>query len=240
MADTTPGERLQNVLAKRGVASRRGSAQLIQEGKVTVNGELVTEPGARVEPTDRINVRGRPLPMQEEKKRTFLFYKPIDVVCSTNGQGAISVCNFFKQYRERLVPVGRLDKESEGLLLMSNDGTLINYMTHPRYDHEKEYEVTVDGPWDQRVLAALQEPMEIDGYTIRPVKVEVIKSSRYRQVLRFFLKEGRNRQIRKMCEQVELDVIRLKRVRLGQLTIGTLRAGTFRELTDVEVKALMS
>lgn len=232
-------ERLQNLLARRGVASRRASATLIEEGKVTVNGKVVTEPGARITPGARICVKGYPLPSDEERKRTFLFYKPTNVVCSENGQGSITACSFFRRYRERLVSVGRLDKESEGLILMSNDGELINHMTHPRYEHKKHYHVTVRGRLDDRALSILRSALDIDGYKIRPVEVEVIKKGIGIHDLHFILQEGRNRQIRKMCEYAELTIPRLKRVQIADFTIGNLTPGAFRELSDDEVKALM-
>lgn len=228
------GERLQNILARRGIASRRASAQLIQEGCVEVDGTTVTEPGTRVRPSATIRVKGRALPHEESTHRTFLFYKPVGVVASTDGQGAASVCSYFKRYRERLVPVGRLDKESEGLLLMSNDGALINQLTHPRYNHKKIYEVTLSTPCSGDALSRLQAPMRIDGYTIRPVKVVLATST----LLRFTLQEGRNRQIRKMCELVGLEITRLKRIQFSSLTLGDLEPGQFRELTPEEITAL--
>mgnify|MGYP002521000846 FL=1 len=227
------GERLQNVLAARGAASRRGAAELIREGRVAVDGRTVFEPGARVLPEANITLDGRPL-SAPEPLRTFLYYKPAGEVCSTDGQGSRSVLEAFDRFSLRLVPVGRLDKASEGLLLISNDGALIQALTHPRFGHKKVYEVDVSPAPTPAQVARLRGSMTLEGYAIRPVLVEPITSKR----LRFTLSEGRHRQIRLMCEQVGLRVLRLKRVSLSGLTLGRLMPGRFRELSPAECAAL--
>jgi pseudouridine synthase len=227
-------ERLQNYLAQRGIASRRGAAALIEAGRVKVNGTIVTQPGARVGRSDVIALDDETIKIRVETHHTYLYNKPVGEVCSTDGQGARSILESFKKLPYRLVPVGRLDKESEGLILVSNDGDLIHRVTHPRFDHRKTYEVTVYPRPTERQLATLCSPLVIEGYRIRPVPVTPLEGN----VLRFVLSEGRHRQIRQMCEQAGLSVRRLKRVALGQLTLGNLKPGTFRELTPAECNAL--
>ena len=235
------GERLQNVLAKRGVASRRHAAEIIEQGDVTVNGERVTAPGFRVDPeTADIRVQGKPLPRAEETHRTILLYKPAGLICGADNSQGETVCDFMRQhFRERLVPVGRLDKESEGLLLMSNDGELINIMTHPRYGHTKTYIARVAGHMEDRKMDVLRSRLEIDGYVIQPVEVEILKIGRdHTHRLAFTLTEGRNRQIRKMCSLAGFVVLNLTRVRIGPIKICNMQPGEWRELTPSEIHAL--
>lgn len=229
-----PEERLQNLLAQRGVASRRGAAAMIEAGRVAVNGACVREPGLRVSPTAQLAVDGRPISAETEPHRTFLYNKPVGEVCSTDGQGARSVLEVFQKFHLRLVPVGRLDKDSEGLLLISNDGDLIQRLTHPRFSHQKVYEVDVDHEPTERQLDTLRSPLVLEGYRIRPVPVEKISPTR----LQFTLSEGRHRQIRLMCEQAHLRVLRLRRIALSGLTLGSLQPGRFRELSEREIASL--
>lgn len=227
-------ERLQNLLAQRGIASRRGAAELIRAGRVTVEGAVITEPGLRVDPMSQICVDNKPIALRAEPHRTFLYHKPVGEVCSTDGQGSRSVLDSFRAFKERLVPVGRLDKDSEGLLLISNDGALIQQLTHPRYAHQKIYEVEVNMEPTQQQLDCLRRPLVIEGYRIRPVPVKVLRP----RLLQFTLSEGRHRQIRQMCEQAHLRVRRLRRVALSGLRLGALPPGHYRELTATELQQL--
>ena len=233
-------ERLQNILAHAGVASRRKAAEIIEQGRVTVDGLVVREPGAKYEETAEIKVDGRRL-VQAERKRTVVLYKPVGVLSTMSDPfGERTVADIVKA-PERLVPVGRLDKDSEGLLLMSNDGTLVNELTHPRFNHTKTYLVKVAGRWSEEKLATLRSPLTLDdGYTLRPVPVEVVEDlgSNVR-VLRFVLSEGRKRQIRKMCSLAHLVVLTLKRVKVGAFELPReLKPGEWRDLTDAELKLL--
>jgi len=236
------GERLQNVLAKRGIASRRGSADIIQAGEVTVNSETIREPGYRVNPKkDSISVRGKKIDKDIENKKTILLYKPRGLICSADNSQGDTVCDLLsQQISERLVPVGRLDRDSEGLLIMSNDGELTNIMTHPRYGHKKGYNVKVSGELDESKVAILGSRMDIDGYFIKPVEIVVLKSSPRSKLhkLSFTMGEGRNRQIRKMCEQVGLRIVSLQRVRIGPLRVGEMRPGDWRELHKNDIAEL--
>lgn len=233
-------ERLQNVLAHAGVASRRQSAAIIESGVVTVNSLVIKEPGYRVEETDEIKVNGKRLETAE-KKRTIVLYKPVGVLSTMSDPfGGKTVADLVK-VPERVVPVGRLDKDSEGLLLMSNDGELVNHLTHPRYEHSKTYLVKVAGRWSEEKLNILRSPLTLDdGYTIRPVPVEVVKEwANNTRLLKFTLGEGRKRQIRKMCSLAHLVVLELKRVNIGKFTLPKeLNPGEWRDLTDKEIELL--
>lgn len=233
--------RLQKYLAERGVASRRHSAEMIAGGRIAVNGRTVTEPGFRIDPgSDTVSLDGDPLSADRERFRTIMMYKPVGVICSASEEQGRTVYEFLQGVKERLVPVGRLDKASEGLLLLSNDGELVNRLTHPRYGHAKTYRVTVDGRMNPGIVARLQSRMVIDGYRIQPVQVRFVERWALpdRFVLEFTLKEGRKRQIRQMCEQVDLRIVRLVRVSLGSLTLSGLKPGQWRDLTGEELQGL--
>lgn len=230
-------ERLQNILAKAGVASRRGAAAIIEEGRVRVDGAVVKSPGERFDPSAvRVTVDFEPIP-SPERKRTIALYKPVGVLSSMSDPfGGTTVHDLVKDaIPERLVPVGRLDKDSEGLLLMTNDGDLALRLTHPRYEHEKTYIVKVAGRWSEDKLHILRGPVEMpDGYVTRPVPVKVIEPTRNNvTVLEFRLKEGRKRQIRYMCSAAHLVVLELKRIAIGSLRLDPrMKPGEWR---DVEI-----
>ena len=234
------GERLQNILAHAGVASRRGAAALVESGVVTVDGLVVKEPGARFAATADIRVNGRPL-VAAERKRTVVLNKPVGVLSTMSDPfGGPTVAELVKT-PERLVPVGRLDRDSEGLLLMSNDGDLVNRLTHPRFEHRKTYLVKVAGRWSADKLATLRSPLTLDdGYTIRPVPVEEVRDLGANvRLLKFVLKEGRKRQIRKMCSAAHLVVLSLRRVAVGAFDLPRdLAPGAWRDLTADEIASL--
>ena len=233
-------ERLQNILAHAGVASRRGAAVLIESGVVTVDGIVVKEPGARFEDGAQIKVNGKAV-SAAEKPRTIVLYKPVGVLSTMSDPfGGKTVAELVRT-PERLVPIGRLDKDSEGLLLMSNDGTLVNELTHPRFNHTKTYLVKVAGRWSAEKLKTLRSPLTLDdGYTIRPVPVEVVEDfGNNTRLLKFVLSEGRKRQIRKMCSAAHLVVLTLKRVKVGNFELPRdLQPGEWRDLTDEELQLL--
>ena len=233
-------ERLQNMLSRAGVASRRGAAALRESGAVTVDGLVVREPGARFGSGAEIRVNGRPV-AAAERRRTVVLYKPVGVLSTMSDPfGGRTVAELVKT-PERLVPVGRLDRDSEGLLIMSNDGPLVNELTHPRFGHTKTYMVRVAGRWSAEKLAVLRSPLTLDdGYTIRPVPVEVMKDfGDNTRLLRFVLSEGRKRQIRKMCSAAHLVVLSLKRVAVGAFELPRdLRPGEWRDLSQDELAML--
>ena len=238
-------ERLQNVLAHAGVASRRGAAALIEAGRVTVDGVVTREPGLRVNcEAVSIAVDGRPVGAPE-RRRTVIMYKPAGVLSTVSDPfGGKTVADILRgRVEERLVPVGRLDKDSEGMLLMTNDGDLALKLTHPRYEHEKTYVVRAAGRWSDDKLRILRGPVTMpDGYVTRPVPVELVSTGRDNvHELVFRLKEGRKRQIRYMCSAARLVVLSLKRVAIGALRMpGELKPGEWRDLEKEEIDALLS
>jgi len=232
--------RLQKYLSQAGIASRRASEQLIADGRVTVNGSTVTTPGEKVDTTnDQITFDGNPVKPTSNIK-TVIFYKPRGYICSASETQGKTIFEFFKDIELRLYPVGRLDKDSEGLLLLTNDGDLANKLTHPRYNQHKTYQVTVSGNVSDATLSALNKPMIIDDYKIRAATVYISeqRSRSGKTVLTFELKEGRNRQIRKMCEAVDLEIHRLTRTKVHSLTLGDLHPGEWRDLTEDELRNL--
>jgi len=234
-------ERLQNVLSRAGVASRRKAAEIVAAGRVTVDGVVVREPGARVDPASaKVAVDGRPL-SAAEAKRTVMLYKPAGVLSSMSDPfGGRTVAELVRT-PERLVPVGRLDKDSEGMLLLSNDGELTLRLTHPRYEHEKTYVVRAAGRWSEEKLRVLRGPVKMpDGYVTRPVPVKVLSGPVNNvTTLEFRLREGRKRQIRYMCSAAHLVVVSLKRVAVGRLALDpALRPGDWRDLAPEELELL--
>jgi len=237
--------RLQKFLANCGVKSRRGCIDLLTARRVKVNGETVSEPGFRMDPKkDRVLVDEKQISLPSTT-RTIVLYKPRGYICSTptGRPEEKTVYELIKKIKERLVTVGRLDKNSEGLLLMSNNGILVLRLTHPRYGSEKTYHATVSGEVNRQVLQQLSSRMTIDGYRIMPAKVRLLRESENkgkRYVLSFTLKEGRNRQIRKMCEMVGLKIHRLVRISVGKLSLKGMKPGQWRDLTPEELKELAS
>jgi len=237
-------DRLQNILAHAGVASRRASAALIESGVVTVDGLVIREPGARFEGTELIKVNGKPIAAME-KKRTIVLYKPVGVLSTmVDPFGGQTVAELVHT-PERLVPIGRLDKDSEGLLLMSNDGDLVNRLTHPRFEHRKYYHVKVAGRWSEEKLSLLRSAIKLDdGYTIRPCQVRELPDvgdfeGPNVRWLEFVLAEGRKRQIRKMCSAAHLVVLALKRVAVGSFHLPSeLAPAEWRDLTAEEIERL--
>lgn len=227
--------RLQKYLAERGVASRRHSAELIKAGRVRVNGNVVTEPGLHVDiATVCVEIDGHPVSSQPESTRTIVLNKPRGYVCSTRGQNSKTVYELIPEIKERLVPAGRLDKDSEGLLIMSNDGDLIHRLTHPRFGHTKTYHVTVSGQLDDKVLERLRRPITIEGYETKPAIVRILRSQlpRDRKVLEITLEEGRNQQIRRLCKAAGLRVHRLMRTRIGSVEIQGLKPSAWRDIAQ--------
>lgn len=233
--------RLQNFLAQRGLASRRAAALMVRQGRVTVNGTVATEPGVRVDSeTDRVCVDGRPVAMQPACHKTIMLYKPRGYVCTLNRDQGRSVRDLVPASAGRLVPVGRLDKASEGLLLLSNDGNLVFNLTHPSRGHVKHYHVLVQGPVPAAALASLRRPIDIEGKATRPARVEYLGlADGEGHVLHFILGEGRNQQIRRLCERAGLTVLRLVRTAINSLQLPDgWQPGRWRELTGDETDAL--
>jgi 23S rRNA pseudouridine2605 synthase len=228
--------RLQKVLADRGVASRRAAEELMREGRVRVGGEVVTEMGSKVPPDARIEVDGHAV-AGPAPHRYVVLNKPRGIVSTARDERGRSTVVELIGARERLYPVGRLDEDSEGLVLLTNDGAWAERVLHPRYGHEREYEVSVAGPVPPASIAALRRGIALDEGMARAARVSVAGGPRGATV-RMVLNTGWKRQVRRMCAAVGLRVLRLRRVRLGPLELGKLRPGAWRDLTSREIRAL--
>ena len=237
--------RLQKILSTAGIASRRAAEEYITQGRVTVNGETVTELGTKADPeTDDIRVDGRRV-KTPARRRYILLYKPKGYITTrSDPERRPTVLDLLTTggVRDYVYPVGRLDYDSEGLLLLTSDGELADKLTHPRHGVGREYHVRVRGVPDEKALARLRKGISLDGERTAPATVELHKViDRERgtdAILSMVIYEGRNRQVRRMCEAVGHPVSRLKRVRIGPITDDHIRPGEFRDLTDEEVAAL--
>jgi 23S rRNA pseudouridine2605 synthase len=229
---------LQKVLAHANVASRRQSEDLIRQGRVTVNGRMVTELGTKVDPArDDIRVDGRRV--QGVPVHVYVMLnKPRGVLSTMEDERGRQALGDLVQAPVRLYPVGRLDATSEGLILLTDDGELANLLTHPRYEHEKEYRAFVNGRPSEETLAAWRRGVVLDDKPTAPAKVDIIRYEKGSTYLRIVIREGRKRQIRRIAALLGHPVRELKRVRLGPLELGTLEAGQWRYLTAKEVREL--
>lgn len=238
------GVRLQKILSAAGVASRRASEQLILEGRVSVNGVVVRELGSKADPSrDEIRVDGRRLRM-DVRHRYLLLNKPRGYVTTRRDpEGRPTVLDLLGRDVGYIYPVGRLDYDSEGLLLMTTDGELADRLTHPRHEVPRVYEVIVAGAPDDAALARLRRGLFIDGRRTAPADVRrghTVRGGGGTTKLTLTLSEGRNRQVRRMCQAIGHPVRSLTRVAMGPLTLGRLRPGEWRDLTAAEVAALKS
>ena len=233
--------RLNKLLAERGLGARRKCDELIQSGAVQVNGTLVTEPGTQVEPgRDRVEVNGRPLP-REAALRTYMLHKPVGVISTLSDPEGRRSLRDFMPAGARLFPVGRLDADTSGLLLLTNDGDLAHHLMHPRYGVAKRYRVHLDRMPSESQLKRLQDGVEFEpGVTSSPAQVWPREASGDEAVIEIAIHEGRHRQVRRMCEAVGLEVRRLHRYGYGPLKLGELARGLWRELSDEEIDELRS
>lgn len=233
-------ERIQKILSTRGVASRRQAETMIREGRVTCNG-VVCSIGQTADPAvDRILIDNKPLP--DEGERVYiLLNKPRGYVTTLSDEkGRKNAAQLVADCGVRVYPVGRLDMDSEGLLLFTNDGSFANQLMHPSHNIDKTYKVSVIGYTDE-ALEKLKKPVELDGYVIKPPKVSLIRrtnSNDAKAELMVTIHEGRNRQVRRMCALAGMDVTRLIRVQEGSLLLGNLQCGKWRYLTADEIKNL--
>jgi 23S rRNA pseudouridine2605 synthase/23S rRNA pseudouridine2604 synthase len=226
--------RLQKYISRAGYCSRRHAEKLIEQGKVTVNGEVVSQLGSKVDPeTDEVVVEGNPVAIEKELVYIAL-NKPAGYVTSCDHPGRRIVMDLV-DVPQRVYPVGRLDKDSTGLLLLTNDGKLHLRLTHPSFDHEKEYLVEVAQPIPAGALKALEKGLKILGTKTRPARVEILSPTRFKIVL----KEGRNRQIRRMVRKVGNRVVELKRIRVANIRLGNLPEGKWRHLGQKEKRRLL-
>ncbi len=231
--------RLQKFFTDMGIMSRRASEKVILAGNVKINGKIASL-GDKIDPEkDTVIYNGKVIKPQASKKRYIMLNKPLGYVTTAKDEkGRETVFSLLTDIEERVYPVGRLDMYSEGLLIFTNDGELTNRLTHPKHDMSKVYSVIIKGEISPDALHKLNSPMEIDGYKLKPVKVRIISSKDGATNTLFTLNEGRNRQIRKMCESVGLTIMRLTRISVGKLKLGELERGKWRELTKNEIEYL--
>ena len=231
-------ERLQKILSARGVASRRKAEEMISAGRVTCNGRVCCLGDSADPDTDTILVDGRPLPSQQGYVY-ILLHKPRGYVTTLSDEkGRKNAAQLVADCGVRVYPVGRLDMDSEGLLLFTNDGAFANRLMHPKHEIDKTYRVTVTG-FTEDGLQRLKQPVTLDGYTIRPPRVLLQRQPGDTAQLLVTIHEGRNRQVRRMCELAGMKVTRLVRLSEGPLSLGDLPLGKWRYLTQEEVNALL-
>ncbi|KPL59731.1 pseudouridine synthase [Rossellomorea vietnamensis] len=232
-------ERLQKVIAHSGVASRRKAEQLIIEGKVKVNGKVVKELGTKVSQSDRVEVTG--IQIERENKVYYMLYKPRGVISAvTDNKDRQVVTDFFPEIEERIYPVGRLDYETSGILLLTNDGDFANALMHPSNEIEKTYVARLKGIPPKFKIRELEKGVKLEDGMTAPAKVKVlsIDKKQGKSIVEIIIHEGRNRQVRRMFEALGYPVQKLKRERYAFLSLHGLNAGEGRELTPHEVKQL--
>ena len=235
---TAVEERLQKILSARGVASRRKAEEMIRCGQVTVNGVAAALGDSADPERDEIRIEGRLLPSPQESVY-ILLHKPRGYVTTLSDEkGRPNAAQLVADCGVRVYPVGRLDMDSEGLLLFTNDGDFANALMHPRHEVKKTYETWVTG-YVPGAEIRLSRPICLDGYTIRPPKVQLIGSQGQKARFRITIHEGRNRQVRRMCEAAGMTVTRLKRIQEGTLRLGDLPLGKWRFLTEDEKESLL-
>jgi len=231
--------RLQKYLADSGVASRRASERIIVEGRVSVNGTPIRELGAKVDPEkDRVTVDG--VPIKTRRKIYVALHKPRGLVCSKKDErGRPTIYELLPREWSHLSSVGRLDFATEGLLFLTNDGDFSLRLTHPRYGITKIYLVTVEGRVDGSIPEKFVKGIWDQGEKLRAAKARIVSASNAQSVLELHLAEGKNREVRRLCESQRLTVKRLKRIQIGKIKIGELREGKWRTLTEPEIKSLL-
>lgn len=236
-----PEERLQKILAKAGIASRRNAEELIRQGKVTVDGTIVTEMGCRVDPDKQVVAfEGRPL-RQEEEKIYLLLNKPRGYVTTLHDpQGRPIVSSLLNGITSRVFPVGRLDFDTEGALIMTNDGDFAERILHPRFEIERTYLATVRGVPNREKIRKLEEGLELDGKKTWPAKVRIIDSEPATTTLEITIHEGRKRQVRMMFQAIGHRVLTLKRIAYGGLQLGPLPTGKYRRLTPSDLALIFT
>lgn len=232
-------ERLQKVIAQAGVASRRKAEKMIVAGQVKVNGKKVTELGTKVEPSDKVEVNG--VPIESESLHTYLFYKPRGVISSANDdKGRKTVVDYFEEVPYRLYPVGRLDYDTSGLLLMTNDGELANKLMHPKNEVPKVYVAKIKGTLTPEEIRSLTHGVRIDGRKTAPAKLKILRTDTKKnfQIVQLTIHEGHYHQVKRMFQAVGHLVDKLAREKYAFLNLKSLTSGEYRELSNEEVYKL--
>ena len=232
-------ERLQKILSSRGIASRRHAEEMIAAGRVTCNGKICTLGESADPDADDILLDGKPLPSQQDFVYIMLNKPRGYVTTLSDEKGREDVSELVKGCGVRVYPIGRLDMDSEGLLLLTNDGALANHLMHPKHEVNKVYVVSVNA-FSKEKLELLKRPVELDGYMIRPPKISLIREMETQALLQITIHEGRNRQVRRMCAMAGMKVRRLKRIAEGKVSLGDLPVGRWRYLTQEEVTMLQN
>lgn len=232
--------RINRYLAACNVDSRRKCEEIILSGKVTVNGNIVTDLAYQInEEVDKVTINGKPVSFKED----FVYYmlnKPIGVISAVSSKfDEVTVVQLIKEEKKRIYPVGRLDKDTEGLIFLTNDGDFSYQLTHPKFEKSKVYEALLKGKAEDKDFRKLAKGVLIDGKRTAEAKVELIKMIRGDTLIRITIKEGRNRQIRRMCEIIGHPVQKLKRIEEGGLALGDLKPGEYRSLSKTEIKKLI-
>lgn len=229
----TDTSRINKYIASSGLCSRREADRLIEEGRVTVNG-IVAESGMQVCGDDVVLVDGKNI-IPETNDVYIAFNKPLGITCTTDSRDPSNIIDYIG-YPERIFPIGRLDKNSSGLILLTNDGSIVNTLLRAENNHEKEYQVTVDRPYDDKFIKEMQSGVPVLGQITLPCKINRVSA----RVFRIILHQGLNRQIRRMCEYEGYNVVKLRRIRFMNINLGTLGTGQWRYLTAKEVNELKS
>lgn len=230
--------RLQKYLADSGIASRRKCEAFIAEGRVKING-IKAELGSSVSDDDIVELDGKRVE-PASRKVVYAFYKPKNVICSSSeSEDRVKVTEFFKDIPLRLYTVGRLDFDSEGLIFVTNDGEFADKLTHPRYNKTKTYRVFCSGSVTDEEASVLEKGVELDDGKTAPAKVRIIKRNEKQSLIEMTIREGRNRQVRRMLEKIGHSTLRLCRIAIGDIRLGDLKPGERRLLTDSEIRRLL-
>ncbi len=228
-------ERLQKFMASCGVASRRKCEEIILAGKVKVNGKIVSELGVKVNPSkDKVEYEGKII-NKEENKVYIMLNKPEGYITSVKDEKGRKTILDIVKVKERIYPVGRLDYDSSGLLILTNDGDMYNKIIHPRVEITKKYIVVVEGEFKERELKKFRRGIDIGGYITAPAEIKVLKFEDNKTTIEVGIHEGKNRQIRRMCSALNHNVLALKRVAIGNIKLGNLKRGEYRPLTNEEL-----
>lgn len=234
-------ERLQKVISQSGITSRRKAEQLIVDGKVKVNNRMVTELGTKVSPKDKIEVNG--IEIEKEQLKYFLLYKPRGIISSVkDDKNRKVVTDLLTDVQERIFPIGRLDYNTSGILLLTNDGEFANLLMHPRHEVEKVYLVRVNGVPTKKDLGKLLSGVKDKNDVLKAISYNIVSTDSKKKTmeLELTLSQGKNRHIRRMMEQIGYPVTKLKRIKYGFLTLKNLKVGQYRALTAKEVKQMRS
>ncbi|MBR0416480.1 MAG: rRNA pseudouridine synthase [Firmicutes bacterium] len=231
--------RLNKYIAQAGVASRRKADELIAAGKVKINGTVCTALGTEVREGDRVSVNGRDITSQGEKLVYYALNKPLGYITTTSDEkGRETVLSLLTDVTQRVFPVGRLDADTTGLLILTNDGNLANHISHPRNAVWKSYEVEIDIAISEEKIQKLRSGVDIGGYITKPAEVKLLRIAKHASLLEIRICEGKNRQIRKMCKAVGARVVALTRTAIGEVRLGRTHEGTYRKLTQKEIDYL--